>query len=118
MQVDEFFGDHLAAFRLHKAVEAAVLRIGPAEVRASRSQISFCRRHVFAATWMPQRYLRGKQAPLVLSIFLRHHHVSPRWKEVVEPADGRFTHHLELRHVTDVDDFVRARLEEAWREGG
>jgi hypothetical protein len=39
---------------------------------------------------------------------------SPRWKEIVEPAPGRFTHHLELYDVADVDDEVRGWLRQAW----
>ena len=40
--------------------------------------------------------------------------ISPRWKEIVEPAPGRFTHHLELYFADDVDDQVRCWLHEAW----
>ena len=52
--------------------------------------------------------------PLVLTVALRHLDTSPRWKEVVEPAPGRFTHHLELRSPDQVDAEVRDRLAEAW----
>jgi hypothetical protein len=40
--------------------------------------------------------------------------ISPRWKEIVEPAPGRFTHHLELHSTADVDDEVQSWLQEAW----
>ena len=43
---------------------------------------------------------------------------SPRWKQVVEPAPGRFTHHLELRSVDEVDDEVGGWLREAWEAAG
>jgi len=38
---------------------------------------------------------------------------APRWKQVVEPAPGRFMHHLELRTVEDIDERVRGWLREA-----
>ena len=46
----------------------------------------------------------------------RHRDPSPRWKEIVEPAPGRFTHHLELWTAGDMDNEVRDWLQEAWTE--
>jgi hypothetical protein len=63
---------------------------------------------------MPGQYLQRASPPLVLSVFLRRRDASPRWKEVVEPARGRFTHHLELNALADLDDEVRTWLREAW----
>ncbi len=100
--------------QLFEAVRLAIEDIGPVEVRLSKSQVSFRRRRPFAAVWMPGRYLRSKTAPLVLTIYLRRREPSPRWKEVVEPAPGRFTHHLELYSTTDIDEEVRHWLQEAW----
>ena len=66
--------------------------------------------------WIPSRYLKRAAAPLVLSIFLRRRLDSTRWKQVVEPAPGRYTHHLELYDASDVDQEVREWLREAWEE--
>jgi hypothetical protein len=60
--------------------------------------------------------LRGEHSPLVLSVFLRRRDESPRWKEVVEPKPGWFTHHAELRSAKDVDHEVGEWIIEAWRE--
>jgi hypothetical protein len=49
-----------------------------------------------------------------LKLAFNHRDSSPRWKEIVEPAPGRFTHHLELHSTADVDDEVRSWLQEAW----
>lgn len=40
-----------------------------------------------------------------------------RWKEIVEPSQGRFMHHLELHGVGNIDDEVRRWLEEAYANG-
>jgi hypothetical protein len=80
----------------------------------TKSQIAFRRRVAFAWAWVPARYLRGQVAPLVLTIALRHLDASPRWKEIVEPAPGRFTHHLELHAIADIDAEVRGWLRDAW----
>jgi len=60
------------------------------------------------------KYLRRNTAPLVLTLSLRRRDASPRWKEIVEPYPGRFTHHLELYSRDDIDDQVRLWLREAW----
>ena len=50
----------------------------------------------------------------MLTLSLQRRDPSPRWKEVVEPAPGRFTHHLELYTTADIDDEVLDWLREAW----
>lgn len=92
--------------------------IGSAELRVTTSQVAFRRHRAFAWVWMPSIYLRGERPPLVLTLALRYRDASPRWKQIVEPAPGRFTHHLELRSPADLDDEVRAWLQVAWEEAG
>ena len=118
MTVDEFLTGQSDSRRIFDALHAAVDAIGPVEVRVTKSQVAFRRRRAFAFAWRPGAYLRGQVAPLVLTLALRRRDPSPRWKEVVEPYPGRFTHHLELRSPTEIDDEVRAWLEEAWAAAG
>jgi hypothetical protein len=114
MTLDELFAGQEEARQIFEAVREAVEAVGPAEVRVTKSQVAFRRRQAFAWAWRPGAYLRGKHAPLVLTVGLRHREPSPRWKEVVEPTPGRFTHHLELRSAEEVDGEVCAWLREAW----
>ena len=114
MTLDEFFAGQENSRQIFEAVRLAVEAIGPAELRISKSQISFRRRKAFAWVWMPGQYLSGKIAPLVLTLSFRSRDVSPRWKEIVEPTPGRFTHHLELYSTADIDDEVRGWLQDAW----
>lgn len=79
-----------------------------------KSQVGFSRRHPFVALWVPEQYLRRHMAPVVLSIMARRRISSPRFKEVVEPSPGRFTHHIELSSEGDVDPVVVGWLKEAW----
>jgi hypothetical protein len=88
--------------------------IGPSRVRVTKSQIAFWRSHPFAWVWMPQQYLRRAAAPLVLTVGLARKDPSARWREVVEPKQGRFTHHLLLNSAQEVDSEVTAWLREAW----
>jgi hypothetical protein len=112
--LDEFFAGHDQSRQMFEAVRQAIADIGPSELRVSKSQVSFRRRKPFAWVWMPGQYRSGKNAPLVLTLSFDRQDESPRWKEIVEPAPGRFTHHLELYSTTDVDDEVCGWLQEAW----
>ena len=118
MTLDEFFGRQPGSRRIFDALHSAADALGPAQIRVTKSQVAFCRRRAFAWAWMPGVYLRGRHAPLVLTLSLRRRDPSPRWKEIVEPAPGRFTHHLELYSPTDIDDEVRGWLQEAWAAAG
>lgn len=114
LTVDELLGGHPSSREIFEAVAEAVRSAGPSETRVTRSQVAFRRDRGFAFAWRPDQYLRGHHAPLVLSVALPNRDPSPRWKEVVEPAPGRFMHHLELTSPDDVDEQVRAWLREAW----
>jgi hypothetical protein len=116
--VEEFFIGQDRAQQLFETLRSAVETMGTTELRVTRSQIAFYRRKAFAWVWMPGKYLRGKSAPLVLTLVFRAKNTSPRWKETVEPAPGRLTHHLELYTIHDIDDEVRAWLREAWLAAG
>lgn len=118
MTLDDFFGTHDDSRTLFEAVRTCVEGIGQTEVRASKSQVGFYRRTGFASCWMPGQYLGETDVPLVLTVALRRRDTSPRWKQVVEPAPGRFTHHLELRSPDEVDAEVRDWLAEAWQLAG
>lgn len=85
-------------------------------MRVTKSQIAFHRGRAFAWAWMPAKWLGGNMAPLVLSVRLPRRDRSRRWKEVVEPAPGRFMHHLELYVPGDIDTQVRRWLAAARRD--
>ncbi len=116
--LDAFFAGRAAARAIFDAVRAAVDAAGPATLRVTRSQVSFRRRRAFAWAWTPDRYLGPGHAPLVLSLGFARRDPSPRWKQIVEPAPGRFTHHLELWSAADVDDEVRGWVRDAWAGAG
>lgn len=108
MTLDEFFTGRGESRRIFGALHDAIMALGPAEVRVTKSQVAFCRARAFAWAWMPGMYL-GRGAPLVLTLSFARRDESPRWKQIVEPAKGRFTHHLELYSEAEIDA-VRTRL--------
>jgi hypothetical protein len=118
LTLDQFFDGHPESRTIFDAVAGAVDTLGATEIRVTKSQVAFRRARGFAAVWMPGQYLAGPTAPLVLTVGLPRRHPSARWKEIVEPAPGRFTHHLELWSVADVDADVRDWMTEAWEAAG
>ena len=118
MDLSEFFEGREESRQLFEVLFKEMEALGGVKIRVTKSQVAFYRQKTFAWTWIPSRYLRGKVAQLVLTISLRHHDPSPRWKEIVEPTPGRFTHHLELYSTDDIDDEVRAWMKEALAEAG
>ena len=113
-----YFSDAAESRAIFDVLRVMIERLGGVTLRVSRSQVAFRRRTVFAWVWRPEQYLHRPAAPLVLTVGLRRRDPSPRWKQVVEPAPGRFTHHLELYSAADLDDEVRRWLLEAWEKAG
>ncbi len=114
MAFRDYLDEHHESRALFDQLQRAIIEIGPVKVRASKSQVAFRRRRTFALAWAPGQYLGKRGAPLVLSVFLREHDNDSRWKEVVEPRPGVFTHHLELHVADDIDDQVKAWIKRAY----
>jgi hypothetical protein len=114
MTLGEFFSGFEESRQIFDTLRAAVDALGPTEVRVTKSQVAFRRSKAFAWAWVPDRYLRGRHAPLVLTMSFVKRDNSGRWKQIVEPTPGRFTHHLELHTESEIDDEVRCWLQKAW----
>ena len=62
-----------------------------------------------------RQYLHRRVAPLALTFVFDHKDPSARWKEIVEPLPGHFTHPLELISLDEIDTEVERWLMEAWK---
>lgn len=51
--LDSFFDGHPLGLAVYRRVGELIGEIGPAEVRATRSQVAFRRRRGFACLWLP-----------------------------------------------------------------
>jgi hypothetical protein len=106
------------ALDVFRSVRRTLEEIGDVDVRITSTQASFRRRRGFAYVWMPSSSMGGSGDVVVLSIALGHELHSPRIAQVLEPAPGRWMHHLEVRAVDDVDDEVTQWLADAWTWAG
>lgn len=117
--LNDFFHDQPVSRTLYDQLSRMIEDLGSSTIAITKSQVAFRRKRPFAWAWMPGQYLKGREtAPLVLSLAFRHFDPSPRWKQVVEPARGRFLHHLELYTPADLDEEVRNWLRMAWDLAG
>ena len=114
MTLDEYFGDQADSRLLFDALYSLIDTLGETTCRVTQSQVAFRRQKAFAWAWMPAKYLHGEVAPLVLSVSLPGRDSSPRWKEIVETAPGRYMHHLELNSLDDLDKQVVEWVRCAW----
>jgi hypothetical protein len=106
------------ALDVFRSVRRTLEELGDVDVRITSTPASFRRRRGFAYVWMPSSSMDGSGDVVVLSIALGHELHSPRIAQVLEPAPGRWMHHLEVRAVDDVDDEVTQWLADAWTWAG
>ena len=110
----EYLDDHSDSADLLDHLRQAIVAIGPVEEKESKSQLAFRRRRTVAAAWAPGQYLGQRGAPLALTLTFAERDPSPRWKEIVEPKPGAYTHHLELNDPNEIDEQVLAWLQRAY----
>lgn len=84
-------------------------------VKATKTQVSFRNRHVFAMASPPWRRAKGwPENYLLVSFGLAHRSDSPRVAQCVEPYPGRWTHHVVVTHVEEMDGELMALIDEAY----
>jgi hypothetical protein len=114
----ESLAGHPEAARIYHAVQVILERIGPCPTRVTVSQVAFRRREGFVCLRLPGRWLSGPASEVVLSIALRRHDPSPRFKQVAHPAQRVWMHHLEVPSVEDLDAEVVGWLREVYEAAG
>jgi hypothetical protein len=118
MDIDLFFDGFPESRILFNELVSIIASIGSIEFRVTKSQIAFYHDRPFAWVWIPEKYLKRRAAPLVLSIVFQERDPSPRWKEIVEPSKGKFMHHLGIHSPQEIDEQVNIWLRKAWAEAG
>ncbi|MCI7733219.1 MAG: DUF5655 domain-containing protein [Dysosmobacter sp.] len=111
-----FFSGHEAAIPIYEKLEDRVLAAIPdAKVKVSKTQISFSHKRGFAfVSFNPCR--RAKERPevwMTVSFGLGYQKQSPRIDVATEPYPNRWTHHVMVGSVDEIDDELMAWLIEA-----
>ncbi len=111
-----FFDGHMDALPLYEALKNRIGKeIPDVRVKVQKSQISFYNRRLFACVSFA-RVRKKKDCPpvwLVVTIGLDHKLESPRIDVATEPYPGRWTHHLLVSRVEEIDRELMAWIGEA-----
>lgn len=118
MDPETLLAGHDVALAVYERVRSILEGLGPVEVRATKSQVSFRRRRTFAWVWVPGQYLSRPDADVVLTLALGRHDASARFKEVVHPSTKHWVHHLEVCAIGEIDDEVADWLRAAADRAG
>lgn len=112
----QFFDAHPDAFPLYDKFEKCVMEHVPeARIKVQKTQISFYNRHMFACVSFA-RVRKKKDCPdsyIVVTFGLDHRAVSPRIDIATEPYPNRWTHHVLISELSEIDDELMAWVEEA-----
>lgn len=111
-----FFDKHPDALTLYEAFTDAVTTMYPdTEIRVQKTQISFYDVHMFACASFA-RVKKKKELPdpyLVITLGMPHPLESPRVAVKTEPYPGRWTTHIVVGEVGDIDDELLSWVREA-----
>lgn len=111
-----YFEGHPEELALYEAFFPRMAAVVPqASVRVQKSQISFYGRHLFAAVSLPAR--RKKEWPrhcLVVTFGLFHRVEHPRIAVATEPYPNRWTHHVVVSTIEELDGQLLTWLKEAY----
>ena len=115
-EILQFFDSHPDAFPLYDKFEKCVMEHVPeARIKVQKTQISFYNRHMFACVSFA-RVRKKKDCPdsyIVVTFGLNHRAVSPRIDIATEPYPNRWTHHVLISELSEIDDELMAWMEEA-----
>lgn len=111
-----FFAGKPEELALYEAFREKVLaRTENARITVHKTQITFANRHGFAfVSFLPARPKARRPAHwITVSFGLRQRLASPRIDQAVEPYPQRWTHHMLLSDVSEIDGQLLDWIEEA-----
>lgn len=111
-----FFEGHQDALPLYEKFEQRVLsEINGVWVRVQKTQISFSSRYMFACVSFA-KVRKAKERPavyIVVTFGLDHREASSRIDVATEAYPGRWTHHVMISQLSEIDDELMGWVREA-----
>lgn len=111
-----FFNEKPAALPLYEAFAQRLLEeIDNVTVKVQKTQISFSNRHNFAfVSFLPVRKAKDRPKTYITVTFgLQYKKESPRIDAASEPYPNRWTHHVLLSSVEELDDELMGWINKA-----
>ena len=111
-----FFGEHMDALPLYEKLEEQILTgIPDVKIKVAKTQITFANKRGFAfVSFNPCR--RAKERPevwMTVTFGLGYRKESPRIDVAMEPYPGRWTHHVMVGNVEEIDEELMDWIKEA-----
>lgn len=108
-----FFSGKINALPLYEAARDMILSLSPnIEIKVQKSQITFKERYGFA--FISLKKLKGSpDVFILLTLGLGRRLASPRVAVAVEPYPGRWTHHIIISDIAQLDGEISAWMAEA-----
>ena len=111
-----FFNDHMDASPLYERLEGLILeQIPDVKIKVSKTQISFSNKQGFAfVSFNPCR--KAKERPevwMTVTFGLSYRKDSPRIDVATEPYPNRWTHHVMVSNVAEIDGELMGWIREA-----
>ena len=111
-----FFEKHPDALPLYEKLQREIFsRVEGVSLKVQATQISFYNRHLFACVSF-SRVRRKKDCPpsyIVVTFGLEHQVMSPRIDAATEPYPNRWTHHVLVSRLEEIDEELMGWLREA-----
>ena len=111
-----FFNQKPGALPLYEAfIHRLRSEVSGVAIRVQKTQITFSNRHNFAlVSFLPVRKAKERPNPyLVVSFGLSYQLESARIDAAVEPYPNRWTHHVLISRVEEIDDELMGWVREA-----
>lgn len=111
-----FFNEHTDVLPLYERLEAQILaQIPDVKIKVSKTQISFSNKRGFAfASFLPCRKAKDRPQTWLTVTFGHDRKVeSPRIDVATEPYPNRWTHHVMVSSVEEIDEELMGWIREA-----
>ena len=111
-----FFDQMPEALPLYQKFEREVLsRVEDVHIKVQKTQITYSNRHVFACVSFA-KVRKAKERPpvyIVVTFGLAYKKESPRIDIATEPYPNRWTHHVLISELEEIDDELMGWIREA-----
>lgn len=111
-----FFGEHMSALPIYGRLEERILaQIPDVKIKVAKTQITFANKRGFAfVSYNPCRKAKDRPAVRMTVTFgLGYRKESPRIDVATEPYPGRWTHHVMVGSVDEIDEELLGWIQEA-----
>jgi hypothetical protein len=116
--IEGLFDGRPVSLLLFQEVRRFIESLGPVNIEATKTQVSFGTKRKFAWVWLPQIWIRKQpDSSITLAFSLDRQIIHDRIRQAVEPYPGRWTHHVVIEREPDLDEDVRGWLREAYAFG-